>query len=378
MDATKLKVWLPFDESATADKCGNTWTATGNVSLDTTITKFGGASVHLPSGAYLTANNIINLNADKWTFDAWAYCVSSTGDDGFIALSEGASRRGITAGNDGVYVASSGGGSWQKSTSSVKFPSVKNQWVHLAIVKNDTTVTFYQDGVSVWSFTTSALNNNGVFILGGSSYGYGNDIYFDEVRFFEGDALWTENFTPPTAEDYQDLSIELDGQFIFAVDVERKLSNVVEFTADVQRTLKTKWRYINLGTADTLITTGTTLENLDESKSVTGTAFYQTTRAKCFDLSATDEVWIKFDVYFNGSDRWRAYNGGTNGITGITAQTTGDLSFFSNETNVQQSTSICKKNQLQTVLLHMISGSSAGVVEAWVDGTKIYTYTGDV
>ena len=138
------------------------------------------------------------------------------------------------------------------------------------------------------------------------------------------------------------------------------------------------WRYENAGTADTLIIAGTTLTDLPESKSKTGTAFYQTTRAKCFDLPATPEIWIKFNVYFNGSNRWRAYNDGSNGTTGITAQTTGDLSFFINDNNVQQSTGICKKNQLQTVLLHMISDSSAGIVEAWVDGNFIYRYTGDV
>ena len=58
MDTTNLVSWLSFDESATADKCGKTWTATGNVSLSSEIKKFGAASVHLPNGAYLTANNI--------------------------------------------------------------------------------------------------------------------------------------------------------------------------------------------------------------------------------------------------------------------------------------------------------------------------------
>ncbi|MBQ4497589.1 MAG: hypothetical protein II973_08810, partial [Spirochaetaceae bacterium] len=38
----------------------------------------------------------------------------------------------------------------------------------------------------------------------------------------------------------------------------------------------THWRYVNFGTADTLIVTGTTLKNLSSDKSATGTAFYQT------------------------------------------------------------------------------------------------------
>ena len=141
----------------------------------------------------------------------------------------------------------------------------------------------------------------------------------------------------------------------------------------------TTWRYENFGSANLLSITGTTLTNLLASQSLTRYAFYQTTRAKCFDLPATPEIWIKFDVYFDGSNRWRAYNGGSNGATGITAQTTTEASFFSNGTNVQQFASgTVAKNKLQTVLLHMTTGSADGLIEAWVDGTKLYTYTGDV
>lgn len=124
------------------------------------------------------------------------------------------------------------------------------------------------------------------------------------------------------------------------------------------------------------------LTGLPASKSKTGTAFYQPTWAKCFPIPDTKEIWIKFDVYFNGSQRWRAYNDGSKGTIGITAQTNGGLSFFANDVNVSPNNisiaGICKKNQLQTVLLHMTSDNSNGVIEAWVDEEKIYTYTGDV
>lgn len=269
MDTTNLVAWLPFDESTTQDLCGNTWTATGDVSFSTTVKKFGTASVHLPNGARLVANNIINLNADKWTFDCWAYLVSSSSDEGYFALSartDGA-RYGIINSNDGIWIAKKGGGSWQAKNENLLFPSVKNQWVHLAIVKSGSTVIFYQDGVSVWSFTTSALDNNGAFILGGNYYGYDTDIYFDEVRFFDGVALWTENFTPPTAANYAFVEVQrvkikpevfaswiptgeinfkpeifatLIGEDIiceFNADLRRKLVNTNDFNADLKRTL---------------------------------------------------------------------------------------------------------------------------------------------
>ena len=39
---------------------------------------------------------------------------------------------------------------------------------------------------------------------------------------------------------------------------------------------------------------------------------------------------------------------------------------------------ICTPNRLQTFLLHMISGTNKGLVEAWTNDTLIYKYKGDV
>ena len=199
-----------------------------------------------------------------------------------------------------------------------------------------------------------------------------NRFHFElgyEFQIYDGILLHTEDFTPPTAKDYAEQQLELIGttNISLSFDVARKVIN----------SLKT-WRYVNIGDADDLIVDDVVFARMSEFITRTGVCFYQTEQAKCFDLPATSEVWLKFDVYFNSAYRWRAYNGGANGVTGITAQTSGNLSFFSNGTNVGDFSNVCVAEQLQTVLLHMISGSSAGIIEAWVDGTKIYTYTGDV
>lgn len=159
----------------------------------------------------------------------------------------------------------------------------------------------------------------------------------------------------------------------------------ISLYCDVARRVKNvdkTWTYANVGTAESLLTSGTTLNNLPTTQSKTGSAFYQTTREKCFDIPATSEVWLKFDVYFDGTNRWRAYNGGSNGTTGISTQTDGGLSIFANDINVSPNganiAGICKKNQLQTVLLHMISDVSEGIIEAWLDGTFVYRYSGNV
>lgn len=163
--------------------------------------------------------------------------------------------------------------------------------------------------------------------------------------------------------------------FFFGVD--RKVLNA---------TNQNVWKYKNAGYFNNEYITTSTGGQVDfalsnTTKSKTGVAFYQTTRGKCFDIPETKDVWIKFDVYFDGTNRWRCYDAGSgsNGITGITSQTTGDISFFNANTNVTQLTKVAKKNQLQTVLFHMSVAESRSsfqytLMELWVDGEFVECY----
>lgn len=151
----------------------------------------------------------------------------------------------------------------------------------------------------------------------------------------------------------------------------------LDLSFDAQRIVKnplTTWRYENAGTADLLTVSGTTLTDLPVTQSKTGSAFYQTARAKCFDTPATKEIWAKFDVYTTLAKRWRAYNNNTNGVC---SYTDGTFTYWDNSTVVKEIAGKVK-NQLQTVLLHMVSDSAEGVIEAWLDGEKLYTYIGNV
>ncbi|WP_072004111.1 LamG-like jellyroll fold domain-containing protein [Selenomonas sp. AB3002] len=188
----------------------------------------------------------------------------------------------------------------------------------------------------------------------------------DEFRIYDGVDLWTSgsNFTPPDASFY----------------------NIIEFYPDVIRRAKipaSEWHYENIGEIDTLIntTTAVQLTDLPATKSRTGKAFYQTTQTKIFDVPASKEVWIKFDVYFDGVNRWRAYDisTGSGNATGITAQTDGRISFFNRSTNVYYWSNLAKINSLQTIILHMKADSTNGLIEAYTDnGGLLYAYTGEV
>ena len=200
--------YLPFENSTTEDTCGNTWTATGNVSLEIAPVKFGAKSLHCPAGAYIRAQNVLNLYAEKWTFDCWANYQSIQAENaGAVALgttsTQGYNRYGVIVWDKDIGIAGNGD-SWQLDQATPNnFPSALNQWVHIAIVKNGTAITFFEDGQTVASHTLTETPRVGsYFWLGATPYGANTDVYLDNVRFFEGVALWTSNFTPPTANDY--------------------------------------------------------------------------------------------------------------------------------------------------------------------------------
>ena len=386
MNAQNLVAWLPFDESTTQDLCGNTWTIEGT---EPTIQN---QAIDLTGNTYIYTSSP-TLGSLNFTIHWWEFIPSS--QDSFwrdVVVIDGTTGThthclDIMYDSTNYPVIYLGRGksvsSWTISRTSVG-SKLRDQWVHRAIVRSGSTIFAFENGnlFKTISFGDYAVDtSDSSLFIGGLRRGGTQRRFIGQLSnfmFHVGIALWTENFTPPTAADYLQLRLDmgLPAPFEFDADIERKLSNAVEVTFDAER--KLKWRYENAGTADTLIIAGTTLTDLPESKSVTGTAFYQTTRAKCFDLPATDEVWLKFDVYFDGSNRWRAYNTGSNGSSGICSQTNGNLDFWANGSNVYTLANGAAKNQLQTVFLHMVSGSSAGVVEAWIDGNFIYRYTGDV
>lgn len=364
MDASKIKVWLPFDDSPTFDRCGNTWTAVGNPTISETDAIKGNA-LQLDGASYIQSDiaPVELFNSDFTIHFYMTYRDSKTSEGGFFTHSSNfawqcyASKARFNA-----NCTINGQRKWLE-IDSANLSEFKNSRHHFAIVRKGNTLYFFFDGQLKTTYTVGTFTGSGSTLQIGARSNYRTAMTIDEFMI-HSEALWTENFTPPTAQDYEEIPLFL------VFDVERKVKNAAK-----------TWRYENAGTADTLITRADTLTDLPIEQSVTGKAFYQLDREKCFDIPVTTEIWIKFDVYFDGSNRWRAYNDKDGEICGVCSYTNysnGDFGMWQNNNRVQDWLGICKKNQLQTVLLHMVSGSTDGVIEAWVDGNFIYRYSGDV
>ena len=83
------------------------------------------------------------------------------------------------------------------------FTFLLNTWYHIALVKSGSTFTFYVNGVSI-SSTTNAntwtnLSDLQVGWSGMTGYEYYFPGYISNFRIVKGTAVYTSNFTPPTA-----------------------------------------------------------------------------------------------------------------------------------------------------------------------------------
>ena len=197
--------------SSFIDSSLNGWTVTavGGAVISTAQSRFGGSAASLNgSTAYLTVphNAAFSIQAGTSTLEAWVYRAGSGVEDYLLskrsdtipsAANEGWEWR-INA-TDLVQFFYTGGSSL---TSSATVPS--GQWVHLAVVRNGSTVTHYINGVAAGAGTFSNGIENTTDTL---KVGVANDAstffngYLDDIRITKGIARYTSSsFAVPTVE----------------------------------------------------------------------------------------------------------------------------------------------------------------------------------
>ena len=173
----------------------------------TAVKKFGTASAYFDGSSYLevaAASDDFDLGdtgvGNDYTIDFWMYKTVAAGSQMLMST--------YSAGVNGWQISTAAGANINiysgGANSAVAYAFAINTWYHVAIVRKDTTVTLYVDGVSQGTFTNFDMNNDGgklnlgTGINGSSSNAYTG--YLDEVRIVKGTAMFTANFAVPTAE----------------------------------------------------------------------------------------------------------------------------------------------------------------------------------
>ena len=366
MDTTNLKVYLPFDYSPTQDLIGNTWTANGNVEIIGTKANFDGAS-------YLKMTELFEFTGQPFTI-CCKFSATKNTTSGAVALWQmyiGSSNRfqiGVTtAGKMEAYKDS---GTINITSSATFFDGQEH---HAECDFDGETWYFFVDGV-LWGSKAHTFTAQNYTLYVGTNFSANRKFTgsIDEFMIYDGVALHTENFTPPTDDEYTNLKLDLGANIPVekSFDVETSIRNAAK-----------GWRVYNPGYAE-LIDGGGTTVTVDETQSIAGKAFYGGQLSDMFHTpDGLKEIWIRFDfaVTSNGDNsprvgHWSNSSNKIFGLSGSLSGYTNTRQFSFNGTTVLPQANF---NQIYHCLLHIKSDSTDGLVELTLDKEN-FTWTGNI
>lgn len=166
-----------------------------NCTHEDTQKKFGDTSIYFNGTGGLTLDTSTDFELDgDFTIDYWMY-PTGTGSLGFTNY--------VTVNRfQALYMTSASAGVMSiNGGSNISLSFTANAWQHYALVRSGSTITAYVNGVSqgtyTYSSTIGASSHN--YIGRSENSGHYSHGYIDELRVVKGTAIWTSDFTPPTA-----------------------------------------------------------------------------------------------------------------------------------------------------------------------------------
>ena len=201
------------DSSQTAAVWSNNWDSGQSISA---TSKFGtGSLATLGTGGIYTQNATVltPLGSDDWTIEGW-FNKTAIGNDinglfMFMGNSDSAYKQPITLYiENGILYAAVRFDASTRTTISHQTTIVAGEFTHYALVRNGATITLYLNGVAgTTTINSGALslypsNIINCFISMARKVEYSTVTYLDglhdEFRY-RREAVYTTNFTPPTA-----------------------------------------------------------------------------------------------------------------------------------------------------------------------------------
>ena len=196
---TNTKLLLNMANGQAIDSAAqNNLTLHGDANTSTDQAKFGTASLHLDgTGDYAeVASNIGALGTGNFTVEGWYYLTAQAQYDNLFDFrtSGNTSHLDLYFDDDPFRLHVFFGGA-DRINANAATPT--NEWVHIAVVRNGSTTTLYQNGISLGTSTTVTAFTEGALRIGNRYSGdYYMQGYVDDFRISRM-ARYTANFTAP-------------------------------------------------------------------------------------------------------------------------------------------------------------------------------------
>lgn len=201
---------LGTNSSITDSSCNTCIIPIDTVSVDTSIVRYGNQSYKFNGTTdYLVipTSQDIQLDASNFTVECWFNSASITKKQILFWLggnSDASSYAGLNIEiyNSKLYFSiGTTGTAWALSQSGLGPSLNSNTWYHLAIVRSDTSITIYLDGIAVYqNIISGALYQGPLHYIGNLYYGGGNFPFngnLADIAIYKY-AKYTTGFTPST------------------------------------------------------------------------------------------------------------------------------------------------------------------------------------
>jgi len=187
-----------------------------SVTTSTTQSKFSGSSLYFPgtsgNGLLTEASSDFTSGTRNFTTHCWVYSQAPDNSAIFGTMkTNGSGGVGVTVQTSRAWIGDGGVANGFLLASTPGWCTA-NTWTHIALVRNGNTFNLYKNGVLAASqvlsvtFSNDRLRIGEAFINGNGSPFTG---YIDEFVHVDGLALWTANFSVPTAP--TDITLSYEG-----------------------------------------------------------------------------------------------------------------------------------------------------------------------
>lgn len=167
--------------------------------------KFGGTSLKIKSspatGGAVYIDSAFTLGNEDFTLDFWVYVTVTTSSNCAVSFNYRSLAGYVNSGTNIGWNFASSSGSWASSRT-VNVQTILNAWHHWALVRQGNTFYTFLDGILIdtfnWSGSFAPMTRMSFGTNSTSETAFRG--YIDEFRLKIGEAVWTEDFTPPTQQ----------------------------------------------------------------------------------------------------------------------------------------------------------------------------------